>query len=100
MVGVALFTIALAVNLSRGDGHAAIPRGAALGMRSGEAHSERVGSPEAIVAVGRGGRGGLALRCATYAILLAAGFVFADIVWKGAPVVPASDATVRESSVS
>ncbi|MCC6356272.1 MAG: phosphate ABC transporter permease PstA [Verrucomicrobiae bacterium] len=29
----------------------------------------------------------LALRGATYAILLAAGFVFADIVWKGAPVV-------------
>lgn len=29
----------------------------------------------------------LALRCATYAILLAAGFVFADIIWKGAPVV-------------
>lgn len=29
----------------------------------------------------------LALRCATYAILVAAGFVFADIVWKGAPVV-------------
>lgn len=29
----------------------------------------------------------LALRCATYAILLAAACVFADIIWKGAPVV-------------